>query len=257
MLHQAERTRRPVPLLSQSHPGMSVEDAYRVSRAWASLKVAQGRAVVGHKIGLTSKAMQRAAQIDEPDYGVLTDEMLLPENSGVPFERFINPKVEVELAFLLGASLTGPIGVCDVLRATEYVVPAIEIIDSRFEVGTEVASTRRIQDTIADNASSGALILGGRPVTADSIDLRWCSAILSRNAVVEETGVAAGVLNHPAAGVAWLARKLAPWGEPLGAGEIVLSGSFVRPLPVAAGDVVSADFGPLGTVSCSFSANAV
>lgn len=253
-LHAAEKARTPIEQLSKRFPQMTLEDGYRISRAWLALKRAEGRTVRGHKIGLTSRAMQQAAGITEPDYGALLDDMFYPEGADIPYRRFLTPRVEAELAFVLAKPLRGPgVTIFDVLEATAYVIPAIEIIDSRIQrVDPQTGSTRKIQDTIADNAANAALIVGGRPIRPDAMDLRWIGVLLTRNGTMEETGIAAGVLNHPANGVAWLANKLAPWGEHLAAGEIVLGGSFIRPVEAAQGDVFHADYGPLGTIAFRF-----
>jgi 2-oxo-hept-3-ene-1,7-dioate hydratase len=253
-LHAAYAQRNQIEQLSKRYPDLTIDDGYRISSAWKALKLGEGRTVKGHKIGLTSRAMQQSAGITEPDYGILLDDMVFQEGGDVPFERFITPRVEVELAFVLGRPLKGPgATIFDVLDATDYVVPAAEIIDSRIQrVDPQTGSTRRIQDTIADNAASAGIVVGGRPVRPDAIDLRWVGALLSKNAVIEETGVAAGVLNHPANGVAWLANKLGHWDEQLEAGEILLGGSFTRPVDAAPGDLFHADYGPLGSLSFRF-----
>jgi 2-oxo-hept-3-ene-1,7-dioate hydratase len=155
---------------------------------------------------------------------------------------------------VLGKPLAGPdVSLYDVLDATAYVRPAIEIIDARIEMtDPQTGSTRKVMDTIADNAANAALVLGGRPVRPDGVDLRWVSALLFRNGLIEESGVAAAVLNHPAQGVAWLARRLAAWDESLAAGETILSGSFTRPVFVEPGDIFHVDYGPLGSIACRF-----
>jgi 2-oxo-hept-3-ene-1,7-dioate hydratase len=217
------------------------------------MKTAAGRVARGHKIGLTSRAMQISSQIDEPDYGTLLDDMFF-EPGDIPTERFIAPRVEVELAFVLKRRLEGrAIGIDDVLEATEYVTPAIEIIDARIEqFDRHTKAMRKVQDTISDNAANAGIILGGRKVHPREVDLPWCGAILRQNGAVEETGLAAGVQGHPAIGVAWLAMKLAPWGECLEAGEVVLAGSFTRPVAAKKGDVFDADYGPLGRFEFRF-----
>jgi 2-oxo-hept-3-ene-1,7-dioate hydratase len=214
-------------------------------------KLAEGRVVRGHKIGLTSRAMQQASQITEPDYGTLLDDMFFEQGGDIPFTRFIAPRIEVELAFVLGKRLQGPnVSIFDVLAATDYVVPAIEIIDARIEqLDRETGAMRKVFDTIADNAANAGIVTGGRPVKPDAVDLRWVGALLYKNGVIEETGLAAAVLNHPATGVAWLANKLAPWGECLEAGEVVLGGSFTRPATARPGDTFHADYGPLGSIA--------
>jgi 2-oxo-hept-3-ene-1,7-dioate hydratase len=252
-LHHSERSRVQVEHFSKRHPGMTLEDGYAVSRAWVAMKLAEGRRVIGHKIGLTSRAMQLASQISEPDYGTLLDDMLF-EPGDIPATRFIAPRVEVELAFILGRDLQGPhVTVDDVLAATDWVTPAIEIIDARIEqFDRHTKAMRKVQDTISDNAANAGIILGGRRVKPDQVDLPWCGAVLRQNGVVEETGLAAGVQGHPAIGVAWLAMKLAPWGERLQAGEIVLAGSFTRPVAARTGDVFEADYGALGRFGFRF-----
>ncbi|MBP2412214.1 2-oxo-hept-3-ene-1,7-dioate hydratase [Arthrobacter stackebrandtii] len=247
-LVEAGRTRIPVPLLTARHPGMTVDDAYRVQRLWRRRGEASGRVVAGHKIGLTSKAMQRATGITEPDYGVIFRDAILDSGATLEWSRYTRPRVEVELAFLLNNDIHGPDAtVFDVLRATEYVTPALEILDSRIEM-----EGRTIVDTISDNAALGAVVVGGTPVKPDAVDLPWVAAVLHRNHTVEETGVAAGVLGHPANGVAWLANKLAAHGEMLRAGELILAGSFTAPLWVNAGDTIYADYRELGTITCHF-----
>jgi 2-oxo-hept-3-ene-1,7-dioate hydratase len=253
-LQQAEQTRTQVEHFSKRFPDMTVEDGYAVSRAWVQLKLASGRMARGHKIGLTSRAMQLASQITEPDYGTLLDDMFFQEGGDIPMARFIAPRVEVELAFVLGKRLQGPnVSIFDVLAATEYVVPAIEIIDARIEqFDRHTRVMRKVFDTIADNAANAGIVTGGRPVRPDAVDLRWVGALLYKNGVIEESGLAAAVLNHPATGVAWLANKLAPWGEYLDAGEVVLGGSFTRPVAAQAGDTFHADYGPLGSIAFRF-----
>lgn len=253
-MHAAERDRVPIEQFSKRCPEMTVEDAYRISRAWVAIKKDEGQVVRGHKIGLTSRAMQESANITEPDCGTLLDAMFFEQGGDIPIDRFLTPKVEVELALVLGRTLRGPgVTLWDVLAATDYVVPAIEIIDSRVvRVDPVTGSTRKIVDTIADNAANAGIALGGRPVRVDAVDLRWVGCALSRNAVIEETGLACGVLNHPANGVMWLANRLAQWGEQLDAGEVVLGGSFTRPVDARRGDVFHADYGPLGSIGLRF-----
>ena len=254
-LEAAEAERRHIGQFSSEFPEMTIDDSYAVQRAWLDLKKASGRKLIGRKIGLTSKAMQHAIGIDEPDYGFLTDTMLFPDGVVIPGNRFIAVKVEVELAFILGAPLRGPnCSIFDVLRATEYICPALEILDARIiRIDPKTGRSRTIIDNIADNASDAGIVLGGRPFKpTDAVDLRWVSALCYRDTSLEESGVAAAVLNHPANGVAWLANKLAPFGEELQPGEIILAGSFIRPVDVKPGNTIFADYGPLGTISCRF-----
>lgn len=253
-LHRAEKTRKQTRHLSLRYPGMTVEDAYAVQSAWMDIKRAEGRVVKGHKVGLTSRAMQLSAGIEEPDYGALLDDMFVEDGDSIYMDRLIVPRVEVELAFLLKRPLSGPgCTIFDVYNATEFVMPAFEILDARVHhVDPETNRGRLVVDTISDNAGNAALVLGKRPIRPEQVDLRWISALCYRNGRIEETGVAAGVLNHPAAGIAWLANKLGPHGVTLEAGEIVLAGSFIRPVDAAAGDVFHADFGVNGSVTCRF-----
>jgi 2-oxo-hept-3-ene-1,7-dioate hydratase len=261
-LQQSQQTRTPVEHFSRRHPGMTVEDGYRIGRAWVELQKTEGRKVIGHKIGLTSRAMQISSQIDEPDYGTLLDSMLYTAQAGevleIPVKDFIAPRVEVELAFVLKAPLAGPnVTVEDVLAATDYITPAIEIIDARIEqFDRHTKVMRKVYDTISDNAANAGIVIGaGDPAfKADprATNRPWCGAILRQNGAVEETGLAAGVQGDPAIGIAWLANKLAPWGESLQAGEIVLAGSFTRPVAARAGDLFEADYGPLGCLRFKF-----
>ena len=254
-LRDAARTRSPIKQISQLHPDLTIEDAYAIQRAGVALAEADGRVVKGRKIGLTSRTMQQAVGIAEPDYGVLYDDMFFADGSVVPRERFIAPRIEVELAFVLGTSLSGPdCTIYDVLRATEFVTPAIEILDARFQMtDPDTGSTRTIVDTIADNAADAGIVTGGRVVRPHDVDLRWVAALLHRNGIIEESGVAAAVLNHPANGVAWLANRLAGHGVELDAGQLILAGSFTRPVWVQPGDTFHADFGPLGSIAFQFS----
>jgi len=253
-LHQAEQTRKQIRQLSLDHPGMTLDDAYAIQKAWVAIKVSEGRVVRGHKIGLTSKAMQSALNIDEPDSGVLLDDMFFADGGLVPSDRFIGTRVEAELAFIMKHRLSGPdCTIFDVLNATDFVVPALEILDTRIErVDPVTKSTRKIFDTIADNAANAGIVLGGRPLRPGDADLRWIGALCYRNGQLEETGLAAGVLNHPATSVAWLANKIAANGLALEAGQVVLAGSFIRPIETRKGDTIQADYGPWGTVSCYF-----
>ena len=251
-LHEAERTRTQIRGISALHPDTTLDDAYRIQEALVALKVASGRTVKGHKIGLTSRAMQAAVNIDQPDSGYLLDDMFFADGGIVPPDRFIGLRVEAELAFVLKQDLGGPdVTVFDVLNATDFVTPALEILDTRiFRVDPETGATRKIVDTISDNAANAGIVMGGRPFRATDHDMRWIGAICSRNGAVEETGLAAGVLGNPANGIVWLTRRLAGLGRGLKAGEVVLAGSFVRPIEFGPGDTIVADYGPFGTVSC-------
>ena len=255
-LEEAERTRIACRQFSLDHPDMTIDDAYAIQHAWMQLKLRNGRTVKGHKIGLTSKAMQRAVNIAEPDYGTLLDDMFYRDGAVIPSERFLQLKIEAELAFVLARPLSGPdCTLFDVLDATAYVTPALEILDARIQrIDPETKRTRNVFDTISDNAANAALVLGGRPFKPAVIDadMRRIGAIVSRNGEVEETGLAAGVLNHPGYGVAWLANRLHRFGVTLQPGQVILAGSFIRPIEVSKGDTLVADYGEFGTVSCHF-----
>lgn len=252
-LQEAEESHVQLDHFSAQYPEMDIADSYAIQRAWMSLKSTAGRRAIGRKIGLTSRAMQRAVNITEPDYGLLLDDMLFPDGQDIPFDRFIEPRVEVELAFILKHRLEGAVTMFDVLNATDYIVPAIEIIDARIRrIDPDTGRTRTVLDTISDNAANAGIVLGGRPVKPDAVDLRWVGAIMHRNGVIEETGLAAAVLNNPANGVAWLASRLSPYGESLEAGEIVLAGSFTAPQHAHRGDSFHVDYGPLGSISVRF-----
>ncbi|MCU5781477.1 2-oxo-hepta-3-ene-1,7-dioic acid hydratase [Alcanivorax balearicus MACL04] len=253
-LDDAEQRRTQIPQLSLEQPDITIEDAYAIQRAWVKKKIADGRKLIGHKIGLTSRAMQVSSNIDEPDYGALLDDMLFNEGSDIPCDRFIVPRLEVELAFMLGKPLQGPdCTLFDVYDATEYVIPALEIIDARIQqVDAESGVTRKVFDTISDNAANAGVVMGGRAIRPMDVDLRRVSAVLYRNGVIEESGVAAAVLNHPAKGVAWLANRLAPYGIGLEPGQLILGGSFTRPVAVRPGDTFHVDYGDLGAIACRF-----
>ncbi len=254
-LDESERTGEQIEQFSLQYPEITIEDAYAIQQSWVEMKLRSGRIVKGHKIGLTSKAMQNTSNISEPDYGVLLDDMFFRDGADISVDRFIVPRVEVELAFVLARPLRGPdCTIFDVLNATEFVTPAMEIIDARIHpIDPETKVTRKVFDTISDNAANAGLIVGGRPFRPLEADMRWISAVLYRNGVVEESGVAAAVLNHPANGVAWLANKLAHYGVGLEAGEVILSGSFTRPVEVRRKDTFHIDYGPYGCISCHFS----
>jgi 2-oxo-hept-3-ene-1,7-dioate hydratase len=247
ILMTAAKERKQAVQLSKTWPDMTMDDAYAISTEVARRRIAAGARLIGHKVGLTSKAMQRSSQIDEPDYGHLLDDMMIADGAKVPHENYCKPRVEIELAFIMGKSLKGPgVGLPDVLRATEYVVPAIEIVDAR------VLDPRKIFDTISDNGAAAGIVIGGRPIGPMDVDLRWVSGVMYCNSEIEETGVAAGVLGHPALGVAWLANKLGQHGVALEPGHLVLAGSFTRVVFAKKGDTLHADFGALGGIAVQF-----
>ncbi|MBD3941854.1 fumarylacetoacetate hydrolase family protein [Microbacterium sp. NEAU-LLC] len=247
-LAEADRTHSVIPRITARYPDATVEDSYAIQGMWRDRMIASGRRLVGRKIGLTSKAMQQATGITEPDYGVMFDDTVYHSGADIPVAGFSNVRIEVELAFVLKTPLEGPdCRLEDALAAIDYAVPALEVLNSHIEL-----EGRTIVDTISDNAAYGAMVLGTVHKRPDEIDLRWVPGVLSRNGEIEETGVAAGVLGHPATGVAWLANKFHQHGARLEAGEIILAGSFTRPMWVHAGDTVHCDYGPMGVIECRF-----
>jgi 2-oxo-hept-3-ene-1,7-dioate hydratase len=253
-LDQAERNRAQMGLISQKFPQATMDDAYAIQAAWVKIKLAAGRKVVGWKIGLTSKAMQSALNISTPDSGVLFDDMIFEDGATIPQTRFIQPRIEAEIAFVMKHDLSGPNNtVADVLTATDYVAPSLEILDTRIlRLDPSTKKTRTIVDTISDNAANAGIVLGKQRFNPRDIDMRWMGAIVSKNNEVEETGLGAGVLNDPALGIAWLANRLAQYGDHISAGQVVLSGSFIRPIETKHGDQIHADFGAFGSVGCCF-----
>ena len=253
-LYVAEQQRRQIPPITQQFPDMDMDDAYAVQSSWVARKVAEGDPVIGYKIGLTSRAMQRAMKIDTPDFGVLLKSMWFNNRQSIRHQDFMDPRIEVELAFVLKKPLFGNnLKVQDVLDATDYVVPSLELIAARsHRVDPQTGYTRTVIDTISDNAANAGIILGDNRFKPDEIDLRWSGAILYRNQIIEETGLAAAVLDHPAHGICWLAKRFAPHGIALEPGQILLSGSFTAPVIVNPGDEIRADYGPLGEIHCQF-----
>jgi len=247
----AEATRRWTEPVSARWPDADVEDAYGIAVAVRDLKVAAGRRVAGHKVGLTSKAMRTMFEATEPDYGFLYDDCFVPEGSVVPRERLNRPLVEQEVAFVMGRHLSGPsANAADVIRATDFVLPALEIVDSRFrERGPAM-----LIDSISDAASCGLVVLGGNPARLTDIDVRRISGSLLVNGEIMETGSAAAVLGNPVNAVAWLANKLHEFGVAMEPGDVILSGSFVRAVAFDAGDTILALFDQLGEVALTISA---
>ncbi len=253
--HEAEKSRKPMRAFSLRYPEMTIEDGYAVQDAWMKIKEAEGRKVIGRKVGLTSRAMQEAMKIDEPDFGTLLDDMLFENGATLLASDFIDPRIEVEITFVLKEDLFGDdLTVEDVLAATDYVVPSMELIAARsHRIDPDTGYTRKVCDTISDNAANAGIIVGETKMKPEDVDLRWTGAILYRNGIVEETGLGAGILDHPARGIIWLAKRFAPHGIKLDAGQYIMSGSFTRPIIAKAGDHFKADFGPLGTVEITFS----
>ena len=253
-LYQAEINRQQIDPITLKHTDITMDDAYAVQSAWVKRKIEDGRKVVGYKIGLTSKAMQRVMKINTPDYGVLLDDMVFPDGCEINTADFLDPQIEVELAFVLKERLFGEnVTPEQVMAATDYVIPAFELIAARsFRVHPETAYTRTVIDTISDNAANAGIIMGGRKVKPDEMDLRWAGAIVKRNGEVEQTGLAAAVLDNPANGICWIAKRFAPHGIALEPGQVLLSGSFTAPIKVKAGDVMTAEYGALGDISVRF-----
>ncbi len=259
LLDEAESSAEQIRQTTSVYPDMTMADAYRVQDAWLNRKLARGRTLIGHKIGLTSRAMQAAMNITTPDSGFLTDDMVFVPGSTLSAARFCDPKLEIELAFVLASDLEAPsegtdLTIDDVLDATEYVVPAVELIAARsFRRDPRTGRTRTVIDTISDNAADAGIIYGGERVAPRSVDLRWIGALGYRNGIVEESGVAAGVLDHPANGIIWLANRYRETGAGrLEAGQTILAGSFTRPIDVRPGDVFRFDYGRLGRFELAF-----
>ena len=252
-LFRAEKTQEQIGLLTIANPEMGMDEAYAVQKALVALKIADGRRVVGWKIGLTSKAMQYALNIDIPDSGILFDDMHFADGSTVPKGWFIQPRIEAEIAFVMKAGLDGAATRAQVLAATDYVCPSLEILDTRIlRSDPKTGQTRKIFDTISDNAANAGIVLGTQHHDPNAIDLRWTGAICARNGEVEETGLGAGVLNDPVMGIVWLSERLEAYGQSIRAGDVVLSGSFIRAVEARPSDSFHADFGPFGNVSIDF-----
>ncbi len=253
-LLQAESTREQITLLTLRHPDMTMDDAYAIQNAIFRAKLAAGRRLVGWKIGLTSRAMQSALGIDIPDSGLLFDDMIFEQGTTVPAGRFIQPRIEVELAFVMKQALGGAdLTRRDVLAATGYLAPAIEILDTRIHrTDPQTGQARTVLDTISDNAANAGIVLGRERHGIDDFDLRWVGALTFRDGVIEETGLGAGVLNDPVESVVWLARRMAQYGQSIAPGQVILSGSFIRPVECPPGTNIRADFGAFGSVEINF-----
>ncbi len=247
-LAAAERTREPIAPLTESHPELTVADAYRIQQINVHRRKAEGGLVRGRKVGLTSAAMQQQLGVDEPDFGALFAEMIVEEGDAIPLAELIQPRVEAEIAFVMARELQGPgVSSADVLGAVAGALPAIEVIDSR------VADWKiKLPDTIADNASCARVVCAGRLTAVEDLDLRTIGMVLSVNGELAATGAGAAVLGNPVRCIAWLANKLGEFGVPLRAGDLVIAGALHAALPVAAGDSVHAEFAELGAVTTRF-----
>ncbi|MEO5901870.1 MAG: fumarylacetoacetate hydrolase family protein [Ilumatobacteraceae bacterium] len=245
-IFDAEQTGAWTEPVSNRWEDADIEDAYRIGLGVRDLKLAHGRTVKGHKIGFTSKAMRSLVGATEPDYGFLYDDWFVPEGSVVPRGRMNRPLVEQELAFVMGSRLSGPsANAADVIRATDFVLPALEVVDSRFNG----RGKKLLVDSISDAASCGFVVLGGNPARLTDIDIRRVSGSLAINGDIMETGTAAAVMGNPINAVAWLANKLAEFGVAMEPGDVILSGSFVKAVPFDTGDSIHAMFDQLGEVT--------
>jgi 2-keto-4-pentenoate hydratase len=245
----AHESRQPIGPLTSLHPGLSLEQAYAIQQHQVDAWKAAGRTVVGYKVGLTSLAMQKQLGVDQPDFGRLLDDMVLDTSAPVSLERFISPKIEPEISFVLKSDLRGPgLTLENVTDAVDYAVTSLEIIDSR------IADWRiTLADTIADNASSGALVLGSEHIAIDSQDLAATAVTLAVNGKLVGEGTGAAVLGHPLNGLLWVANTLGGLGQTLEAGSVVMSGSVTAAVPISPGDTVTASFSGLKTLEVRFS----
>ena len=246
-IYEAEKTRVWTKPVSERFEQVSIADAYRITVAVRDLKIADGRTVRGHKVGLTSKAMRDLTGATEPDYGFLYDNWFVPEGSTIEMSRLNQPLVEVEIAFVMGTALSGPsVNAADVIRATDFVLPMLEIVDSRF-----ATRPKGLVDSISDSAGCGLVVLGGKPLKLTEVDLRSMSASLSINGEIQQTGSARAVMGNPVNAVAWLANKLHEFDVSIKPGDVVMSGSFIKAIPFGPGDSLLALFDRLGEVSLS------
>jgi 2-keto-4-pentenoate hydratase len=239
---------KPVEPLTARFDGLSLDDAYEIQTIQTRRRTAAGARTVGYKVGLTSVAMQQQLGVHQPDFGVLLDDMVWPADAPIPISRYLQPRAEPEVALVLGEALSGPgLSVTDVLSATRYALPAIEIIDSR------IADWQiKLVDTIADNASSAGLVLGSTPVRPAGIDLALVGCVFRRNGVIVQTGAGAAVIGSPLHAATWLANTLTARGVTLEPGQVILTGSVTAAVPVAAGDTVTATIDRLGSVTAVF-----
>lgn len=252
-LWEAERTRVQIPLLSEEHPTITMDDAYAVQAAWVAMKEQAGDPIIGWKIGLTSKAMQSALQIDIPDSGVLLRSMHFANGSTVPANHFIQPRIEAEIAFVMKHDVAPDATPAEIAAATDYVAPALEILDTRItRKDPKTGRLRTVFDTISDNAANGGIVLGEPFRDFAAIDLRWVGAIVLRDGAVEETGLGAGVLGDPLLSMSWLAQRLGAYGQRIQKGHVVLSGSFIRPVEAPSGSNFLGDFGRFGKIEVKF-----
>ncbi|WP_404454996.1 2-keto-4-pentenoate hydratase [Virgibacillus necropolis] len=247
-LLEAEKKRQGIRPLTERNKDLTIEDAYQIQLEMVEMKLAQGNKIIGKKVGLTSDAMQRMLNVNEPDYGHLMDDMQVQDGDSVSVSTMIAPKVEAEIGFVLDADLEGPnITYLDVMMATKYIVPTLEIIDSRVS-DWEI----KLADTIADNGSSAKVVIGNQTSSLNQIDLRTNSMVLSKNGEMIATGAGAAALGHPAEAIAWLANKLYEFDITLKKDELILPGALSGAVAVATGDKIEANFGSLGNVTVHF-----
>lgn len=244
MLKEAEETKRPIARFAN----LTVDEAYQIQLDQIQAKVKNGATIVGKKIGLTSKAMQEMFRVNEPDYGHLLDCMMYPDGASISLSSFIQPKVEFEMAFVLKKDLSGPgVTLLDVIDATEYIVPAIEIIDSRIK-DWDIT----FENTVADNGSSAGAVIGINPIPIDKVDVTKTGMVVYRNGAYLDAASSGAVMGNPARAVQWLANALSRYDISLYKGEIILSGALTKAVQVEKGDRFTVIFDHLGTVSCSF-----
>ncbi len=253
-LDDAERNRVQTSPLTLTLRNMDMDDAYAIQKAWVDRKLARGAKISGYKIGLTSRAMQQAMKIDTPDYGVLLDEMAFANGADITAGDFLDPRIEAEFGFVMKKPLFGEdVSLEQVLDATDYVTPALELISARStRTDPSTGYTRNVYDTIADNAANAGYITGGERVDPRTTDLRFKGALLYVDGVIEESGLGGAVMEHPAHGIRWVCKRFAPHGIGLEPGQFVLSGSFTRPVAVQAGTHIRADYGDLGQIDIRF-----
>jgi 2-oxopent-4-enoate hydratase len=248
-LWEADRTASPVAPLTDRYPDLVLDDAYAIQTINIERRTSSGERVIGRKVGLTSRPMQEMLGVDEPDFGVLTDQMIVEDADLIALDSLVQPRVEAELAFVMERDLAGPgVSTGTALAAIAGALPSVEVVDSR------VADWKiKLVDTVADNASSGLVVLGGRMRKVEDLDLRLLGVVVSRNGRLIDTGAGAAALGNPARCVAWLANKLGSFGAGLKAGDVILPGAVHRMVPVEPGDVFRADFAHLGAVTVRFS----
>lgn len=248
VLREAQVSGVPVPPLTETNDGLTLDDAYAIQQIGIRGRVAAGAVIAGYKVGLTSQAMRQQFGVSEPDFGHLLSDMEYVADAPVPVREFLQPRAEPEIALVLGRPLAGPrVSVSEVVAATAYAVPAIEIIDSR------IADWRiSLIDTVADNASSGGFLVGQSPVPLEAVDLSLTGCVLRHNGRIAGTGAGAAVLGSPLHAAAWLASELIGRGAQLEAGHVILTGSITASIPVQAGDAVTASFDHLGSITAVF-----